>query len=453
MSKEIVMASIIRTISSRVDKTGKAEILLRLSIDHDHKQRIKSGIYISASRFRDGKIIKPRANRKEVEELDSIERTLEDLERFILSLCREHQADSLTKEYILESIENYRNPAMNKKDQPVSFFDTFNLYLDECGLSESRIKNLRVVVRALGRFELFKKLGSPEFKLELSEISDKTLEEFEQFLREEPSIYLEHPGIYKQIPAITRSQRKSPIPHPRGNNAISHIFKRLRAFYNWSIKKGFTTNYPFEKYTICGEVYGTPFYLTIEERNKIAEFDYKSRPALSVQRDIFIFQCLIGCRVSDLYSLTSRSVINNAIEYIPQKTKGERPEVVRVPLNDQAKGLIDKYANSRKTDDSPLFPFISSQRYNDAIKDIIKLAGIDRVVTVLNPTTGKEEKHPIYEVASSHMARRTFIGNLYKKVKDPNLVGSLSGHKEGSKAFARYRDIDEDIKKELVKLL
>ena len=75
------------------------------------------------------------------------------------------------------------------------------------------------------------------------------------------------------------------------------------------------------------------------------------------------------------------------------------------------------------------------------------------MVTVLNPTTGAEEKHPLNEIASSHLARRTFIGNLYKKVKDPNLVGSLSGHKEGSKAFARYRDIDEDMKKELVNLL
>ena len=68
-------------------------------------------------------------------------------------------------------------------------------------------------------------------------------------------------------------------------------------------------------------------------------------------------------------------------------------------------------------------------------------------------TTGAEEKRPLNEIASSHLARRTFIGNLYKKVKDPNLVGSLSGHKEGSKAFARYRDIDEDMKKELVNLL
>ncbi len=44
------------------------------------------------------------------------------------------------------------------------------------------------------------------------------------------------------------------------------------------------------------------------------------------------------------------------------------------------------------------------------------------------------------------MARRTFFGNIYKKVKDPNLVGALSGYTEGSKAFARYRDIDEEMK-------
>ena len=51
------------------------------------------------------------------------------------------------------------------------------------------------------------------------------------------------------------------------------------------------------------------------------------------------------------------------------------------------------------------------------------------------------------------MARRTFVGNLYKKVKDPNLVGSLSGHKEGSKAFVRYREIDDEVKTELVKMI
>ena len=56
-------------------------------------------------------------------------------------------------------------------------------------------------------------------------------------------------------------------------------------------------------------------------------------------------------------------------------------------------------------------------------------------------------------VAASHMARRTFIGNLYKKVQDPNIVASLSGHVEGSRAFSRYREIDKEIKTNVVKLL
>ena len=92
-------------------------------------------------------------------------------------------------------------------------------------------------------------------------------------------------------------------------------------------------------------------------------------------------------------------------------------------------------------------------QYNRKIKEAFKRAGLDRMVTVLDQQTRQEVQKPLYEVASSHMARRSFIGNIYKKVKDPNLVGALSGHKEGSKAFARYRAIDDDMKKELIGML
>ena len=51
------------------------------------------------------------------------------------------------------------------------------------------------------------------------------------------------------------------------------------------------------------------------------------------------------------------------------------------------------------------------------------------------------------------MARRTIIGDIYRKVKDPNLVSALSGHKEGSKAFQRFQDIDKEMKRDKVKLL
>ena len=144
-------------------------------------------------------------------------------------------------------------------------------------------------------------------------------------------------------------------------------------------------------------------------------------------------------------------MINGAVEYIPHKTKGERQNVVRVPLNGRASALMEKY----KGVDSKgyLFPFIAAQNYNDSIKEIFRLCGITRAVTVINTITGKEEQRPINEVASSHMARRTFVGNLYKKVKDPSLISSMSGHAEGSKAFNRYREIDDEVKKATVSLI
>ena len=60
---------------------------------------------------------------------------------------------------------------------------------------------------------------------------------------------------------------------------------------------------------------------------------------------------------------------------------------------------------------------------------------------------------PIYEVLSSHCARKAFSGNMYDKVPDPNLICPLTGHKEGSKSFARYRMIDEDTNRKTVSLL
>ena len=64
-----------------------------------------------------------------------------------------------------------------------------------------------------------------------------------------------------------------------------------------------------------------------------------------------------------------------------------------------------------------------------------------------------KKRDVINEIASSHMARRTFIGNIYKLVKDPNLVSALTCHVEGSRAFSRYRTIDCEIKTNAVNLL
>lgn len=209
-----------------------------------------------------------------------------------------------------------------------------------------------------------------------------------------------------------------------------------------------TTTNPFANYSIKEQIYGRPYFLTLEERDRVYNLPMPNNPFLAIQRDIFVFQCMIGCRVSDLYRLTRENINDGAIEYVPTKTKGDNQEYARVPLTKKAIEILEKY---KEYGGRTLFPFISEQKYNDSIKKILKMAGIDRKVTVINPVTQKEEQKPIYEIASSHLARRTFIGNIYKKVKDPNIIGSMSGHVEGSKAFARYRDIDDEIKLDVLK--
>lgn len=453
------MASIKRYLSSKVEGNGRSEIQFRLSLTKDIKLRLKSGIYIKPSRFNAGTIVKPRANQEEIAELKELERKIRDLEDYIYALCEDNPVERLTKEFLTKEIDRFHHPKRERKPKEVEeklqkkFIELVEEFPTKRGLSEWRHRRYGVLSRSLHRFELYRKVKRQlPAKLDFEMFTTDILEDYERFLRNEPEIFDKYPRIFEQYPAETRKARKSRRPFPKGDNTIINIFACLRTFFHWAIEEGLTTNNPFVKYKgKTTEHYGTPYYITLEERDRIADFDLSANKSLAVQRDIFIFHCCIGCRISDLMRLTPANIINDAVEYIASKPKGERPNVIRVPLTQRAKDILERY----KGEDSEgrILPFISSQKYNVAIKKIFKECGITRIVTILNPTTGEEEQRPINEIASSHLARRTFVGNLYKKVKDPNLVGALSGHKEGSRAFSRYRDIDDDMKKELIGLM
>lgn len=450
------MATITRDLSTKVNISGKSEIHLRINITRTYRPRIKSGIFINPNRFKSGKIIIPRANQIEIAELRSIENALIDLERHLQALCDNTPVAQLTSDYLNQAIHIYHHPEQYNTDNTstISFFDLYHKFIASKKLSLYRIHNYEVLERALQRFEKYRSVSSGKmYKLNIDSFGIDDVNAFETFLRTEHQIYNHFPSLYEDLTQDEKQKRQSPKPKPRGDNTIVTDFKALRAFFNWCNIQGFTSNRPFDKYTgIRSQTYGTPYYITIEERDLIANFDLSYNKSIETQRDIFIFQCFIGCRVSDLMRLTPANIIHGAVEYIATKTKGERPEVIRVPLHHRALELIEKYTGSNELH-GKLLPFISPQKYNDAIKRIFTICGITRMVTVLNPTTGQEEQRPLNEIASSHLARRTFVGNLYRQVKDPNLVGKLSGHAEGSKAFARYRDIDEEIKKDLINLL
>jgi integrase len=375
-----------------------------------------------------------------------IDRAISERKELIKKLCVGVPDKSiLTSEWLDAAIDRELHPEKYISRNKQTFFEAFEECVSTRNISDARKSNFRVVIRALRRYELYIRAikGKQNFVLSLNTVSSGTLQSFSDYLKNEHEYYCIYPELYNAFPKY-KGQK------PRGQNTVNGIMVKIRTFFIWAVANEKTANNPFSKFAIDESVYGTPYYISIDERNCLYRTDMSQRPALAVQRDIFVFQCLIGCRIADLYKLTRENIINGAVEYIARKTKDGRPVTVRVPLNSIAKEILDRYSGH---EGDALFPFISMQRYNDAIKDAFTVAGLTRNVVILDPLTRESVIRPLNGIASSHLARRCFVGNLYRQVKDQNLVSALSGHKEGSNAFARYRDIDEDMKSELVKLL
>ena len=470
------MATIALSLSSKVDANGKSQVRVRLTITRTNRPRFKSGVYVRPEWMHDGVLTIPKRGKLNFLEIKEAEEAKAQLDDYVSRLT--HISNQLNKDADKKSIEDALEVTKNvptgqitlasileakksaKKQQEAggSFFDMMNTYLKEKHYGDGLERGYRVLMRTMARYEGFVRQTDNErksFAWDIDKTSQTDIEDFLDYTRNERELSEQYPTIYEGL--LTNYPVEVTPKHPhksieeRGENTVINMAKRCRAFFRWLNEKGYTNNEPFKGVEIKGDSYGRPWYLTLEERNTIAEYDLSDSPKLAVQRDIFIFQCLIGCRVSDLLSMTNDCIINGAVEYIPKKTQDTKPVVVRVPLNNRALDLVERYKGVDKK--GRLFPFISSQNYNDAIKEILTKCKITRKVTIRNSVTGKQEQKAINCIASSHMARRTFIGNLYKQVKDPSLIGVLSGHAEGSRAFARYRDIDDEMKKEVVSLI
>lgn len=347
-------------------------------------------------------------------------------------------------------IEEYHHPNINShggnKEEIYRLTYQIQQYLDENPqLAEQSRKHHLSNIEKIDRYEKFQHdvMHRRGFRLCIDTFNEEDLREFRTWLLEEHTYGETYPLFYNDIPKGKYSQARS-------ENTIIGYFNRLRTVVKWCVKKKLTTNNPFERYQVEQAMYGDPFFLTLEERDKLLFADFSDRnPCYSVYRDIFVFQCLIGCRISDLMGMTRENIIDGSIQYIPKKTKGVNPRTVTVPLNGKALQILERYEDCAPS----LFPHFCQWTYNLRIKDILRFAGIERPVMVIDPKTRQEVMKPLWQVATTHTARKTFIGNLYKQVKDPNLIASMSGHTEGSRAFARYRKIDDDMKKELVNLL
>ena len=452
------MANTKLSLSSKVDKTTKqSEVLIQLRCGN-FSQRVKSRVFIYPKYFKPKTrkiVIDARIITKEVAAMQLANSKVDLICNTLIEKFQATQRDTIQEGWAQDIVDRIVYPENYTVEEEHTFFERYEQFIDGADLSVPRYRHYKVMERILKRYELYTGRS-----LSFGMLDNLELEKIRDFIRDEHKFFtVDKEGKRKPVKryaAVYATVPEYRYPEERGQNYLVYTMKIIRAFINWALQQGYTHNDPFRGFKLGMDKYGTPIYITTQERDTIYNFDLSEKPHLERQRDVFVFQCLLGCRIGDLYKMTKDNLVEDsygtAIEYIPEKTKKKNPRTVKVYLHPTALAIIGKY-EGELNDDKALLPLISQQKYNDAIKEVFRACGITRMVPVLDTITRKTEMKPICDVASSHMARRTFVGNLYKQVKDPNLVGKLSGHAEGSRAFARYRDIDDEMISDMTKLL
>lgn len=492
------MAQIDLSLSKRVQKgTGKAEILIRFYNGSNFNLRCRSEIFVSPEYFgffvdrrktaslgvqapdnrltatiaeaeRNGYVLKAsgeivirkRLRSPEVKYHEECEQKIGDLKEAILTAYNDADKSTINGDWLKDVVDRHNHPEKYIK-RKYTFYELANEYLEKSNFSLSHTKAYKVLIRDVARYEGFvRATENKDFVFDVDTVTGDDIDFLFDYLRNEYDLSREYPTLFRKLLKnypndVTKGNKKI---EERGHNTIVKLKKKLKALFVWLRKEGKTTNDPFEGKEIGTEKYGNPYYITLDERDKIADADlakcldefkestqdswcFMPIKTLEIQRDIFIFQCLIGCRVGDLERLTIDNINDGMLTYTPHKTKdGSEAVQATVPLLPRSIELIEKYKGVKG---KYLMPCISSQKYNVAIKQIFTIVGINRKVEVRNAKTGEYEMKPINEVASSHLARRTFVGNVYLHAQDPNLIGKMSGHVEGSRAFSRYRNIED----------
>ena len=265
--------------------------------------------------------------------------------------------------------------------------------------------------------------------------SDLVLE-FRQFVYDEYQYVPLYPELYPR-----RSGHRPPTKRCRDSTVV-HDLKLLQAFFAELENTGEIHHSPFKKISakkrraIMHVMYDDPVFLRADELRQVMQT--KVPQDLQWAKDIFVLNCAIGCRIGDLLHLTpdKMAVSDDGIpyiHYIPSKTVGRQStnKEVITPLIEPAVEIIRR-THLKLIDGKPNY---GKQRYNKALRKLLKQCGINRQVSLFCPDACDNICKPLYEVATSKLARKTHI-DMLNKVQINYYAAGL--HSKGSDAVFRY---------------
>jgi integrase len=226
-------------------------------------------------------------------------------------------------------------------------------------------------------------------------------------------------------------------PRNLSTNYVQKIFQNLKFFvrkaYNQHLhndRSYLDFNPPSAKITKIA--------LSFAQLDTLAALDLTHAPHLEKARDLFLIGCYSGQRYSDFSRFCPEHITlhrgERVLKIVTQKTNQE----VTIPLTAD----LDKWL--KKHDYTS--PKMSDVKLNKYLKELGQMAGFTAEIMAQSSKGGVsvEVKKHIWELIASHVARRSFATNYYKK--HPELIDNImkiTGHTT-EKMFRAYIVTDKD---------
>ncbi|WP_299366704.1 tyrosine-type recombinase/integrase [Winogradskyella sp.] len=190
---------------------------------------------------------------------------------------------------------------------------------------------------------------------------------------------------------------------------------------------GIEVSYQLKKIHSAKKTNENIIYLNESELRKIDEVDLPSK-SLDNARKWLLLGCNIGQRASDLLNLDESNFVVRGELHVIELKQQKTGKNITIPILTKTQEVLN----------SGLPYKISIQKFNENVKQVCKLAGIDEVIyggliQSFNEEKGKSNNRKVlgnyhkWQLISSHVCRRSFATNLYGELPTP-LIMSITGH-------------------------
>lgn len=334
---------------------------------------------------------------------------LSNIENYVLDKFNSTAPGLINKEWLKNVLDSYYNPK-ERKGIPSDLIGYIDYYLEQRAneITEGGVKRIKVTKHKMERLQ--KALKEPILIKNINEDFKKAYVDFCN-------------------------------SHNYSKNTQQRELVLIKTICFHAKYSGLKTHHQLESLKLQREEV-KHIYLNPDELEKIKSVKL-AQDYLENARDWLIISCYTGQRISDFMRFKPEMIRSEdgkpLLEFKQKKTK----KLMTIPLLKEVREVLDKREGN--------FPRpISEQRYNEYIKQVCNLAGLNDMFTgkkrqCIAPDGVKPTRNDYrdiietcekWEFVTSHIGRRSFATNYYGKVPTTYLI-NITGH-GSEKMFLNY---------------